>query len=58
MLLFFLCVFCFLLLFLFLRKGNLQIRVENFAKQSNPKETKKSATLKVGILLGERLKLR
>lgn len=58
MLLFFFCIFCFLLLILFLRKGNFQIRVENFAKQSNPKETKKSETLKIGILLGEKLKLR
>ena len=43
---------------LFLTMGNLQIRFENFSKQSEQKIKTKTATVKVGILLGETVKLR
>jgi len=55
MLLFFLLVFVFF--FLFFIKGNLQVRLENWEKQSEEKEKRKQATLKVAILLGEKIKL-
>lgn len=55
MLLFFLCVLLFLLLFYL--KGNIQIRLENWEKSSEKNAKKKRATVKVGILLGEKIKL-
>lgn len=57
MLLFFFGLITFFLT-VFLVMGNFQVRVENFAKQSEQNNKTKTATIKVGILLGETVKLR